>query len=588
MDDTQRVALYARVSSQKQASGTTIRSQVAALRERIATDGFHLDEECQFLDDGFSGGTLVRPALERLRDLAWSGGLDRLYVHSPDRLARNYAHQMVLLEEFARQGVTIVFLNDDARRASPEGALLVQMQGMIAEYERAKILERTRRGRRFAAREGKVSAIAHAPFGYRYVPKHAGDGEARYDVVLAEARVVRDVFQWVGVEGLSLGRVAARLLEQGVLTPKGNPRWDRATLRGMLLNPAYTGTARYGKTRLFPRKTGRRAKRGDPPTPRREKIAQAVPLSEQEPIAVPALVSSDLFAAVAERLAENRRVRERHAGAELLLSGLLVCHRCGSAYCGRRHRYANSRSPYVYYRCLGAEKHRHGGESLCDNPGLNGALLEQAVWRDVCGLLEDPTRLRREFERRLQEPQADAADVTRLQQSLTQLKRRQARLLDAYEQGWIERTEFQTRAQRLREQLRRDEELLTQRQRDEDQTAELRLIVDDFAGFAERLTAGLSDADFATQRRLLKLLIKRIEVDHDDVRIVYRVHPPPFAHRPASSQSERGVLQDCIDFHSPAQGCTRSVLPWVTCARIALRQRRYTGPARDSRVMLSA
>lgn len=373
MDDKVCAALYARVSSQRQAGEATIQSQVAALRERLAADGLQVDDERCFWDEGFSGASLLRPSLERLRDLAWSGGLDRLYVHSPDRLARNYAHQMLLLEELTKHGVEVVFLNHDARNTSPEGTLLVQMQGMIAEYERAKILERTRRGRRYAARQGKVSVLGHAPYGYRYVTKHAGDGTARYDVLLEEARVVRDLFTWVGVEGLSLGEAARRLSEQGVPTRQGKPRWDRATLRGILLNPAYTGTARYGKTRLLPRKTGRRAKRGDPATPRQEKVAQATPLAEQEPIAVPALVSGELFAAAAQRLTENqRRYREQKQGAEFLLSGLLVCHRCGSAYCGRRQGGPRGAGPYVYYRCLGTDKYRHAGVAICANQALPG------------------------------------------------------------------------------------------------------------------------------------------------------------------------------------------------------------------------
>ena len=361
-DHLSSVALYARVSSQRQAEELTIRSQVSALRQRLQQDGFTLLDEFCFLDEGYSGSTLVRPALERLRDTAHCGGIDRLYVHSPDRLARKYVYQMLLLEELTRHGVQVVFLNHNPQDQSAEGDLLLQMQGMIAEYERAKILERTRRGRRFAARQGKVSVLGHAPYGYRYVSKHDGDGEARYDIMLEEARIVREVFQWVALEGLSLGRVVARLAEQGVSTAKGNPRWDTATIRGMLLNPAYTGTAKYGKTRLVPRSSGRRPKRGDPPLPRQEKVAQATLPEEQDPISVPTLVSTELFQAAAERLAENRRrYREQKAGAEFLLSGLLVCHRCGSAYCGRRSRQPGSDRRYVYYRCLGTDKYRHAG-----------------------------------------------------------------------------------------------------------------------------------------------------------------------------------------------------------------------------------
>ena len=132
-----RVAVYARVSSEQQAGESTIASQLAALETRVAADGLALLPEQGFADDGHSGATLVRPALERLRDLAASGGLDRVYVHSPDRLARRYAYQVLLVDELRRAGVEIVFLNRQIG-ASPEDDLLLQVQGMVAEYaERA-------------------------------------------------------------------------------------------------------------------------------------------------------------------------------------------------------------------------------------------------------------------------------------------------------------------------------------------------------------------------------------------------------------------------------------------------------------------
>lgn len=550
MDDTLSVALYARVSSQRQAEELTIQSQVAALQERIRQDGLVVDEALCFLDEGYSGSTLQRPALERLRDMAYCGGIDRVYVHSPDRLARKYAYQFLLLEELKKHDVEVLFLNHDSQNQSPEGDLLLQMQGMIAEYERAKILERTRRGRRFAARQGKVTAIAHAPYGYRYMPKRESDGEARYDIVLDEARLVKEMFVWVGMEGLSLGDVVRRLAERGVPTATGKTRWDRATLRGILTHPAYTGTAKYPKTRLFPRTAGRRPKRGDPPTPRQEKVARSTSPEEQESIRVPAIVSQELFDAVADRLEENRRrYREQKKGAEFLLSGLLVCHGCGSAYCGRRIRRANrTRAPYVYYRCLGTDKYRHGGEAICTNKSVNGEELEESVWSDVASLLKDPGRMRREFERRLERPPSEDFDVTHLEKSIKQLKHRITRLIDAYENGWLEKSDFEPRIRRVRDRLAREQQALAQHQRDASSDEELRLLVGHFERFAEQIGAGLQQADLATKRKLLRLLIQRIEVDEDEVRVVYKVQPHPFVLSPAS----RGFLQDCLDFRLTA------------------------------------
>ena len=192
-----QVALYARVSSDQQVRGNTIASQVAAVRERIATDTLALDAGQVFIDDGYSGTTLRRPALERLRDAVAASVIDRVYVHAPDRLARRYAYQVLLIEEFRRAGAEVIFVNRPIG-TSAEDDLLLQVQGMIAEYERAQFLERSRRGRRHAARSGLASALGRAPFGYRYVTKDEGGGAARIEVIEEEARSVRLMFASIG------------------------------------------------------------------------------------------------------------------------------------------------------------------------------------------------------------------------------------------------------------------------------------------------------------------------------------------------------------------------------------------------------
>src|ERR1700674_2462389 len=196
-------ALYARVSSESQARDNTIASQVMALRERIAADGFSLEPDQSYVDEGYSGSILARPALERLRDAVAGGHIERIYVHAPDRLARRYAHQVLVIDEFRRAGAEVVCLNRPIG-GTAEDDLLLQVQGVIAEYERAKILERGRRGRRHAAQTGAVSALCGAPFGYRYIGRHAGGGLARVEPCGDEARIVRSIFRWVGVDRISL------------------------------------------------------------------------------------------------------------------------------------------------------------------------------------------------------------------------------------------------------------------------------------------------------------------------------------------------------------------------------------------------
>ena len=330
-----RCALYARVSSESQARDNTIASQVIALRERIVADGFLLEPDQSYEDEGYSGSILSRPALERLRDAVASGQIERIYVHSPDRLARRYAHQVLLIDEFRRAGADVVFLNRPIG-GTAEDDLLLQVQGVIAEYERAKILERSRRGRRHAARSGSVAALTCAPFGYRYVSRAQGGGVARFEVVEDEAHIVRLVFSWIGLDRLSLREVCRHLQQMGCRTRRGSADWSVSTIRGMLGNPAYMGRAAFGRAHFLPPRPRLRPIRGYlKPSPRATSRV-ATPRDEWIEIPVPALIDTALFEAARDQLEENRnRKRDRERRQRWLLQGLTVCQRCGYAYYGK-------------------------------------------------------------------------------------------------------------------------------------------------------------------------------------------------------------------------------------------------------------
>ena len=540
-----RAALYARVSSEQQAKENTVASQVDALQQRITEDGLACEEELCFIDDGYSGGTLVRPALERLRDLAAAGGLDRLYIHSPDRLARKYAYQVVLVDELRRCGVDLVFLNRQIG-TSPEEDLLLQVQGMVAEYERAKILERSRRGKRHAARRGAVNVLSGAPYGYRYVSKHDGDGEASYRIVFEEARVVQRIFEWVGVGRLSIGEVCRRLKDDGIGSPRGKNYWDRTTVWGILKNPAYKGSAAFGKTRIGQLRPRLRPQRGQAEHPRRAYSTYDMRREDWVHIPVPAMVSEELFEAVAEQLAENRaRSRQRKRGARYLLQGLLSCHRCGYAFYGKPVSLSagkGKRRDYAYYRCIGTDAYRFGGHRICHNRQVRTDLLETAVWEDVCSLLSEPERIEREYQRRLMNKKKSGRSQTAesLAASIKRVKRGIARLIDAYEDGLVERAEFEPRIKRAKDRLAKLEaeaKVEAERETDEHQ---LRLVIGRLEGFADRVKDGLDQADWTTRREIIRALVKRVEIDEQKVRVVYRVSPPPSADGP-----EGAFLQHC-------------------------------------------
>jgi len=524
-DKQLRAGLYARVSSQQQTKDNTIASQIEALQRRICDDGLSCEPELCFVDEGHSGSTLERPALEQLRDLAAAGGLDILYVHSPDRLARRYAYQVLLVDELRRCGTELIFLNHQIG-TSPEEDLLLQVQGVVAEYERAKILERNRRGKKHAARRGSINALGAAPYGYRYISKVEGGGEAGYQIILEEARVVRQIFTWIGQERLSMGEVARRLSREGIATPRGNRLWNPNTIHGLLKNPAYKGSAAFGKTRVGERRPYLRPRRGQPEHPRFAYSVYDQPCQEWVHIPVPAIVDEELFDAAAGQLVENRvRHRRRTTGAGYLLQGLLVCQCCGYALYG--HSRDKQRS-YAYYRCGGRDRGRHGGQRICDNTSVRNDLLENAVWEDVWALLSEPKRIEREYRRRLSAK--DEGNWSQTEQHLStrigQIKRGIARLIDAYENGLLERTEFEPRIKKARNHVKRLESELASQAAREVQEHHLRLVIGRVQEFAERVKNGVEQADRATRRQVILALVKRVEVGQDSVRIIYRVSPP--------------------------------------------------------------
>src|SRR5919108_3833600 len=531
-----QVALYARVSSEHQAEANTIDSQVAEIRARIAADGIDLRSVLEFIDAGYSGSSLVRPALECLRDVAAAGGLDRLYVHCPDRLARHYAYQVLLLDELMQRGVEVILLHRPLGHA-PEDQLLLHVQGVIAEYERAKCLERSRRGKRHAAQAGRVGVLCHAPYGYRYVNQQEGGGEARFDIMGDEARVVQQVCAWVGHDRCTINEVCRRLHQAGVRTRTGKAHWDHKTIWDMLKNPAYKGEAAFGKTRWTPVGPRLHAPRGRPVHSRRGYSGKDVPKDQWITIPVPALVEAAVFEAVQAQLDENRRrARIPEKGSRYLLQGLLVCCQCGYAYCGRTNDARNA-----YYRCAGAMNiPRQGFERVCWNKPLRMDQTDAAVWHEVCQLLAQPERLEQADRQRLH-PQSQSQAYQGLGTQIGKLRRGMARLIDSYAEGLIDKQEFEPRVTRMRARLQHLAAQVQHLKAEEEVEEELRLILGRLETFAATVHEGLQQADFHTRREIIRSLVKRVEVDQQHIRIVFRVSPTAF---PPTSDNTSHPWQD--------------------------------------------
>ena len=370
-------AIYARVSSEQQKEDKTIASQTAAIKAFARSEGYDVPPEWIFEDEGFSGATLVRPGLERVRDLAAEGHIQAVLVLSPDRLSRKYAYQVLLTEEWLRHGVETVFIKAPQSQ-TPEDQLLVQFQGMIAEYERAQILERSRRGKRHRAKQGEVSVLSGAPYGYRYVRK-TDERSAYYEVDEAQVEVVRQVFALYTLDGLSIGAITRRLNELAVPTRKQQACWERSTIWAMLRNPAYRGVACFGKTQEAPRqrRSSRMVRQRTHPPRRGPRTQQETPRNQWIEIPVPALVDERTFELAQEQLQDNKKLAPRSTVEPSVLQGLVHCAECG--YALYRTSTRSSARKIYYYRCLGSDAWRYQGQARCTAKPIRLDLLEQTV-----------------------------------------------------------------------------------------------------------------------------------------------------------------------------------------------------------------
>ena len=315
-----RVALYARVSTTRQAQAQTIEQQLERLRAAVAERSWALEEQHVYRDDGYSGASLSRPGLDRLRDHAALADLDVVLVTAPDRLARSYVHQVLLLEELERRGCRVEFLERPMGQ-DPHDQLVLQIRGAVAEYERTLIAERMRRGRQARLRAGTLLPWTRPPFGYRLDPEHprAASGVR---IEPCEAVLVAQVFDWYLEPGATLYRVAKRLTDLAVTTPLGKPRWNVASVRGILQNPAYTGLALTNRTRVVPARTRKSALL--PVGPGESQAAR--PPEDWIGVPVPALVAEEVFAEVQEKLATNRQGAARNnTRYAYLLRALVSC-----------------------------------------------------------------------------------------------------------------------------------------------------------------------------------------------------------------------------------------------------------------------
>ena len=522
------IAVYVRVSTRRQQQTQTIDQQLARLDAYVAMQPtWHLAEEHIYRDDGYSGAKLNRPGLDRLRDHALLATFELVLVSSPDRLARKYVHQVLLVEELRERGCEVIFV-DRPMSDDPHDQLLLQVRGAVAEYERQLIIDRMRRGRPgtpwVKLRSGQLLPWSRAPYGYLLDPEHPRDPRGlRVDPVTAA--IVHQIFAWYTDHQapLTLYGIAKRLNDDQIPTPRGGAYWAVSTLSGMLRSPVYVGTAYSERTHFVAAR--QRASRTHPVGGGHG--SQPAPTEDWIAMTVPAIVSQETFDAAQARLAQNQRMSRRNTTTHAyLLRGLVSCGQCLYACMAR-----TVRAHYAYYACQGRRTVlRAATGERCTARAVQASLLDTVVWNDLCRMLREPALVTHELERARGGawlPQALQARQHTVRAALSQVLRQQERLLDVYLAAVIGREEFE----RKRQELMRTQEGLTRQLRQLEAQAQQQIDTANLAAgietFCARVQATLDQLTFAQRRQLVELLIDCVIVDDGTVEIRYVVPTSP-------------------------------------------------------------
>jgi site-specific DNA recombinase len=519
-----KIALYARVSTNRQMNSQSIEQQIERMQKAIAQHPeWELAPEHIYRDDGYTGAKLSRPGLERLRDAASSVAFELVLVTAPDRLARKYVHQVLLIEELHNIGCDIQFLERPMKDDDPHDQLLLQIRGAVAEYERNLIADRMRRGRQAKLRSGTLLPWTRAPYGYILDPERPRDPD-RVQVDPNKASIVRQIFDWYTdpEDPISLHWVVTKLNRQQIPTPRGAKRWNPSTIRGILRSPVYVGTAYSGRTRPVP---ARRRRSALLPVGRGGSI-QSTPPEEWIAVPVPAIIDQETFDAAQVRLERNQNMaRRNNKSHNYLLRGLISCGQCRLSSTGR------TQGKYHYYKCQGKTNvHRAAKSERCTARYVPSLVVDELVWQDLCQVVTNPDLITYELERAQSGewlPQALQAKRNTARQSLARLERQQERLLEVYLAEIIMREEFERKRQELNQMQGGLQQQLRQLEHQAKKQIETLTLAKNIQEFCQRIQPTLDKLDFEQRRKLVELLIDRVVVDDEKVEIRYVIPTSP-------------------------------------------------------------
>jgi site-specific DNA recombinase len=517
-----RAAIYARVSSERQEKEHTIGSQLEALRAYAAKNGMQVVEE--FTDEGYSGARLDRPALDRMRDLAEQKGFEVLLVYCTDRLARKFVLQALILEELERFGIKVIFF-EGGSSDDPLAKLMHQITGAVAEYERAKITERYRRGKLYRARCGELVS-SKVPFGYRRIPRRDGV-PAHAEIDESKAAVVRRIFDGYVTQDLTVRQIAKELTLERIPTPADAGQWSWSTVDRIIHEEAYIGDYFYNKKQCVPVEGAYGQKR------QRFKCTLR-PREEWIPISVPPIMDMATFHKAESRAKDNEAFSTRNLKEEnaYLLRKLVRCGRCGGGCSATtsKQTYGGEVHRSHYYSCFRTNT-GFLKQERCSQRRVRADVLDEMIWEEVSTRLRDPNLVleahqKHKTHRRDSVVGGEKEQTQKLEAQIRFANKELSRLLDAYQGGAIELPELQKRRRlvdskldTLNREMKLQEKIAAEQGNEADLTGSLQ-------EFAALVSSNLDHISFENRQKLLRTVLEKVVVKDWRVDVYYRIPLP--------------------------------------------------------------
>jgi site-specific DNA recombinase len=477
----------------------------------------------EFTDEGYSGARLDRPALDQMRDLAERRGFEVLLTYCTDRLARKFVLQALILDELERLGVKTIFLEGGAAD-DPLSKLLHQITGAVAEFERAKIAERYRRGKLYRARCGEMVS-SNVPFGYVKIRRREGVA-AHAEIEQGEATVVRRIFDDYVKGNHTVRQIAKELTLERTPTPRNSRQWSWGMVNRILHDEAYIGTCYYNRRHCV-------AIEGIYGRKRQRFKCTLRPKEEWIAISVPPIIDLATFHGAAGRARENEAFSTRNLKEEgYLLRKLVRCGKCGSsclAFTSKQSSGGKGHSNH-YYRCLRTTgRSDFLKEKQCSHRLIRADVLDEFVWEEVSVRLQDPALVLEAYQdQKIQRCDGDGSteNEERLNEQIKVVNRELSRLLDAYQCGALELAELQKRRQLVNaklDMLNREQELMRQMTAEQKREIDIKASLGEFAAL---VSSSLKRISLENKQKLLRMVLDKVVVNEWKVDVHYNIPLP--------------------------------------------------------------